>query len=188
MTKKILSLFIASSLILGMFSTSFAEGSKAPEDKINKLIDLKVIKGYKDGTLKLESPITRGEFGFILASTMIDNSKYIENFRGYSYFSDVKEDSWMSPYLNYLFQQSVVKGYSDNSYRPNNNITFTEAIVMIVRSLDVEVKVGKSWSESHIETAKELGILEGVDISDYSKVADRHKVFEMIYNKIEWKI
>lgn len=187
MLKKVLSLIVVLALSLGALTISFAEKNITPEDKINDLISKRIIKGYGDGTLRLEKTITRAEFSSVLAQILIEDQdeEYLEKYNRYTHFDDVEVKNWANPYINVLFDKGIVSGYKDNTYKPNNNITFKEAITMIVRSLDVDIEEGASWSEGYIDKAKEIGLLDGIEISDYSDVSNRHKVFELIYNTLE---
>lgn len=187
MLKKVLSLTTVLALSLGALTMSFAEKNITPEDKINSLLSEQIISGYKDGTLRLEKSITRAEFSSVLAKILIENEDedYLKKLGENSNFGDVDAKSWANPYINVLVDKGIVSGYKDNTYRPNNDITFKEAITMIVRSLDIDVEEGSSWSEGYINKAKEIGLLDGVEVSDYSAASNRHKIFELIYNTLE---
>lgn len=188
MIKKIVSISMAFALTVGALNFSFAEGDLSGEDKINSLIKNEVLSGYNDGTLKLQNSIKRSEFSSVLAKLLVEEDE-IEDYKGRSEFEDVEEKSWASPFINILFDKGIANGYQDNTFRPNNDIGYDEMLVMVVKSLDIEIEAaeGESWSEGYINKAKELGILDGLEIDDYSKKANRQKTFEIIYNTIEAK-
>lgn len=188
MFKKIVSISMAVALSLGALSFSFAEGEVSSDDKINSLLSQNIIGGYGDGTLKLENSIQRSEFSKVLAMLLVEEDE-IEDYKGHSEFEDIDKENWASPFVNILFDKGIVKGYEDNTFRPNNDVGYDEILVMVVRSLDtgIEIAEGESWSEAYINEAKELGILDGVEIDDYTKKANRQKTFEIIYNTIEAK-
>ncbi len=196
MVKKILSLLIIVTLTLGVLSASFADKEIAPttqrtsEDKINSLLKKKIITGYSDGTIRLEKFITRAEFSSVLAKIIIadeDEEKTIEQFKSKSHFSDLQKDSKLNSYINLLFDKGIVSGYSDNTFRPSNEVTFNEVITMVVRALEFEVEKGKTWSAGYVKKAQELQLLKDITIDSYSNSADRQKVFELIYNVLELK-
>lgn len=194
MVKKILSLLIIVTLTLSALSMSFADKEITPstpitsEDKINSLLKKKIITGYNDGTIRLEKFITRAEFSSVLAKIIIgdeDEEKTIEQFKSKNHFSDLEKDSKINSYINLLFDKGIVSGYSDNTFRPENQVTFNEVITMVVRALEFEVEKGKTWSEGYVKKAKELELLKDITIENYSNSADRQKVFELIYNTLE---
>ena len=192
MFKKILSLLIITTLALGVFSMSFAEEAVqlTSEDKINSLLKQKIITGYGDGTIRLEKSITRAEFSSVLAKIIIeekDEEKTIERFKSKNHFSDLGKESNTNAYINFLFDKGIVSGYSDNTFKPKNEVTYNEVITMVVRALDLEVAKGSTWSEGYVNKAKELKLLEDIAIENFSQAADRQKVFELIYNTLELK-
>ena len=186
MIKKIVSISMAFALTIGALSFSFAENDLSGEDKINSLIKQEVLSGYTDGTLKLQNSIKRSEFSSVLAKLLVE-AEEIEDYKGRSEFEDVEKTSWASPFVNILFDKGIANGYEDNTFRPDNDIGYDEILVMVVKSLDLdeEIEEGSNWSEGYINKAKELGILDGLEIDDYSKKANRQQTFEIIYNTIE---
>lgn len=93
----------------------------------NKLID-----GYKDGTFHPNAYITRAEAAKLTASFLGLELK--EN--AFSGFDDVDYtgSKWASPSIWALVAQEVINGYSDNTFRPTNNISRAEAVVMISKA------------------------------------------------------
>lgn len=89
---------------------------------VNTAVQKGIVGGYKDGTFKPNSPITRAEALKIL---------YIANGNTLSkdivQFKDVKPTDWYTPYVSTAALQGVVKGYADQNFRPNAPITRAEA-------------------------------------------------------------
>lgn len=84
-------------------------------------------------------------------------------------FSDT-ERHWATYYMEYVNHRGIIKGYEDNTFRPNNNISKEEAAVMINRVIggedesteDKVVEVGDiegRWSESKISNLVNRGII-----------------------------
>ncbi len=48
-------------------------------------------------------------------------------------FDDVKSGDWYAEYINKAVAYGLIKGYEDNTVRPNNNITRAEAVTIIAR-------------------------------------------------------
>ena len=75
---------------------------------------------------------------------------------------------WAKDYIDKLNKLGYVKGYEDNTYRPDNKITRAELITLIMRIMGVEVKRYKGsysdvttddWFCDYIQTALDLGII-----------------------------
>jgi len=73
-----------------------------------------------------------------------------------------------------LVKMGLVRGYPDNTIRPDNNITRAEAIVVIVKALgykeskNINMKFGDmasipDWAKGYIQTAVDLGIIHGYE-------------------------
>lgn len=58
-------------------------------------------------------------------------------------FKDIKKDDWAYNYVNNVYQIGIIKGYEDNSFRPDNKISRIEFLVMFARMLKyMEYNVG----------------------------------------------
>ena len=95
---------------------------------MSTLANIGVIDGYQDGTFGPQRSITRAELATILARfcDVSDSSQ--------DYFNDIS-GSWARKYINQAAKAGLVQGYSDGTFRPNQNITRAETIVMVNRIL-----------------------------------------------------
>ena len=87
--------------------------------------------GYPDGTFKPESPITRAEIVAVLSRYKETVAKN-EN----SSLKDVNEEHWAYTNLKEAVEQGWLKGYEDNSLKPDSKLTRAEAVTLINRVLD----------------------------------------------------
>ena len=88
------------------------------------------ISGYEDGTFKADRNITRGELAVIL-------SKY-GSFDGdgiCTEFSDVTNDYFATGYIKALYDENIVSGYEDGTFKPDNSVTRAEAVTMMNKVL-----------------------------------------------------
>ena len=109
-------------------SFSDVSGSAWYNTAVSTLANIGVIDGYQDGTFGPQRNITRAELATILARfcETADTSK--------DYFNDIS-GSWARQYINQAAKAGLVQGYSDGTFRPNQNITRAETIVMVNRIL-----------------------------------------------------
>ena len=84
-----------------------------------------IMKGYGDGTIKPESPITRAEFSQMIAS-QLDNEGLETD------LTDI-ENHWAKKAVEKAFEKNIVNGYPDRTFRPDNEITRAEAAKMLNR-------------------------------------------------------
>ena len=80
------------------------------------------INGYKDGTFKADSNITRAEFAQMVSKYLKNNSNNI-----CAPFNDIN-DHWAIDAINSLYSSNLINGYEDGMFRPDNIITREEAI------------------------------------------------------------
>ena len=107
---------------------------------ISTMSNAKIITGYLDGTFLPTNNITRAEFATI--SAKFDSSSYI----GPDKFSDIG-GHWAAEYINRAAQKGWISGYEDGTFRPNDYITRAEAMTLINRVLEREVKNGDMLSD-----------------------------------------
>lgn len=85
---------------------------------------------------------------------------------GAAKFSDVASDDWASGYINVAVSQGILTGYPDGTYKPNDTISYSEAITIIVRMLGYKpVLDGKPWPGAYVAKANETGVTTGVVLS-----------------------
>ena len=89
-----------------------------------------IITGYEDGTFKPEKSITRAEF----ANMIIRFAKLSGN-SGDTPFTDIS-GHWAAAQIATCYEAGYIKGYEDNIFLPDNNITRAEAVSIINRVLD----------------------------------------------------
>ncbi|MBI2634403.1 S-layer homology domain-containing protein [Candidatus Peregrinibacteria bacterium] len=89
-----------------------------------------LINGYSDGTFKPDAKINRAEAMKIL----LEATSY-EKDAAASGFKDVKAGDWFAVYVNYAVKAKIVSGFSDNTFRPQQNMTRGEVAKVIVKVL-----------------------------------------------------
>lgn len=91
---------------------------------------LGLLSGYEDGSFRPNHPLTRGEL-VVLLSRMVPTSE-----EGICPFSDVSVGHWAYQAISLASEQDWVTGYPDGSFRPDQTVTRTEAVVLLNRALD----------------------------------------------------
>lgn len=107
-----------------------------PEDWFNNAIstltNMGIFNGKPDGGFHPRDNITRAEFATIAVrffANITDSMVITED-----YFSDIS-DSWANKYINMAYLLELVKGYTDGTFKPSNEITRAEAMSIVNNTL-----------------------------------------------------
>ncbi|MBR4723804.1 MAG: S-layer homology domain-containing protein [Clostridia bacterium] len=166
--KKILSCMLALSVFAGTFSYAEYSDVSSSEDYYTssvRLADLGIISGYGDGTFRPDNTITRAEFTKIVVC-MMDKEKEAKSSTNLTGFFDVDIASWHTHYIRYAVSRDILSGYADGSFRPDNTISLSEAVTILLRTLGyTEDEVGYYWPDNYILAAGSLGLTNGLDLA-----------------------
>lgn len=191
MSKKVLSLVLALVMVLGTLGTAFADTAAAPavNEKLEKLKELGLVIGNESGDFGLENAITRAEMATVIvrALGLEDVAKASQGFP--SQFSDMNGANvlWARGYVNVAVGQGIIKGYPEGTFLPANNVTYAEAIAMLVRAgngITAEEEEVAVWPTTYLAKAAQLGVLDGTAIADYNAPAVRGTLFDILYNAV----
>ena len=129
---------LAMIMILSTFSfaVSFSDLSSSHwcYQTIHQFIEKGIISGYEDGTFRPDNVITRAEFVKIVNHYFHYSSVSIND----NSFKDVPSDSWFFQEVNIAIEKGYIKGFEDNTFRPNEPIRRQEAVVILARILGID--------------------------------------------------
>jgi hypothetical protein len=100
---------------------------------IQTAIDEGFVSGYPDNTFKGLKPCTRAElFTMIMKAFGYGEAEKIPD------YSDAnKVPAWAIKYISKAVEMGIVKGYSDNTIKPENNVTRAEVFTIIEKCLKI---------------------------------------------------
>ena len=131
--------------------------------------------GYTDGSFQPNKTITRAEF-----ATIISKFNQIE---GSSNFTDVASSHWAAGYIGSAASQGWITGYSDGTYRPNNDITRAEAVTAINNMLDRGIEKEDipegvaSYSDLKESHWAYCGIIEASNEHEYERKSNGYELW-----------
>ncbi|RLQ84889.1 S8 family serine peptidase [Planomicrobium sp. Y74] len=96
---------------------------------INKAYELGYIKGMPDGSFQPNAPIKRGDMAVIIERVFTFTSS------GGSSFSDVNESKYYAEAIQAAYENGIVQGFDDHTFRPEAAITRAENAVILSKSL-----------------------------------------------------
>jgi len=172
------------------------------------LSEKEIIIGYKDGSFKPDSPISRAEaLKIILKANNLIDPLYIKNNSlgginftdGMLKFTDIYKSLWYYPYLKKGVELGIVKGYEDGTFKPSKTVSRVESFKMTMESDDItlpkvtqdpfnDVHVSQ-WFAPYILEAKLRGIIYITIQNNVNpgKEMTRSKFAELIYRYIKSK-
>lgn len=171
--KRIITLIIALIMLIGLCPDATLAEEISAEKEVQILYQLGFIDEAKP---KLTSSITRHSFTKILlkiANSSLSAGSNIE-------FSDVKSSAAEYQDMALAYELGFISG---PDARPNDNITYNEAVKMIICMLGygpyAEVQGG--WPLGYINVAQRQKLIKGVNLSDGFTYGDALKLF---YNSL----
>lgn len=182
--KKILSLVLVIALVLGSFSFAFAATPSDVvdtdyEEAVETLMALGVVNGYEDGTYKPAKVVTRAE----LAKLLIVELGYEELAGGVANFSDTA-GHWAEGYIGLSSGLGLVNGYPDGTFKPDNTVSFDEALTMVVRGLGyTDESLTGTWPTNYKIKAINLDLLDDVTVK--ASGADRGAIAIILFNALD---
>ena len=181
--KKILALLIVFALLLGGIPVFAANITAAT----SLLRELSIMQGDPDGNLRLDDYVSRAEFTKIaVAASTYKNS--VASGLTVSPFMDVPAGHWASPYIIVGANSGLIKGYTDATFRPDNDVLFEEAVTIMLKVLGyADEDFGVSWPYGQIGLANNLEITKGVTASAGVSMT-RGEVAQLIYNTLNTKM
>ena len=193
--RKIACFLTAAAMLLSAPST-FAQSytdvaaDSAVYESAADLTKLGILSGYEDGTLRPDNNISRAEFTEIAAKVlppiiMADvGSGWTLTAAGK--FEDLDNTYWASNSIARMSALGYIDGYEDNTFRADDNITYNEAIKIIIEMLNYGSYAWNKGGYPHgyIMQAMTLGITEGLSF-DGNSPATRGDIILMIEKMLD---
>ncbi len=136
--RKILSMILSFTMIFSFATQAFAfeiddslRGTRF-EESAEVLGALGIMIGDPDGSFRVEDGLKRSEFAKI-AVHMLGLQDSAQTAKNTVVFKDLTTDYWANGYINVAHDQGIVVGDPTGEYRPEDYITYQEAVTVFVR-------------------------------------------------------
>ncbi len=140
-----------------------------------------ILSGYPDGSFHPDDTINRAEFSKILAIAAYEFDAESADFTSWLDFYDIDQDAWYAPYLHKLYDENVISGYSDKSFKPDNDVNFAEAAKMTMLAFDSgELSSNGAWYQPYVDMVEDLGATPE-SITSPDQLITRAEMAVMIY-------
>lgn len=137
-----------------------------PRDMLTKE-HIAYLNGYSDGTVRPNGNITRAEVATIFFRLLTDEVRDANLTYGNT-FTDVPNGAWYNAAVSTLSSMQIINGYTDGSFRPNQNITRAELASIIARFAELKntsgvyfTDIGGHWAADNICLAAANGWITG---------------------------
>ena len=187
--KKVLALVVA----LTMVFTTVAFASYPDVDveadyagAVELLSALDILKGDENGNFNPDNTITRAEFAAVVCRALgLENSA--ASAKGATMFKDVAADHWASGYINLAAGQGIVNGYGNGLFGPEDNVTYEQAVKMLVVALGFEPMAAQKggYPTGYLVVANTYGMTENVVAAGDAAPANRGVVAQLTYNALD---
>lgn len=153
---------------------------------ISTMEKLGIVKGRSQEHFDPNAPITRAEFAAICAR--FDTSKR----NGDSDFTDIA-GHWAETEIGRAATLGWILGYTDGTFRPDNNITRAEAMTMINRVLnrlpqsEDDLLDGMNiWPDNQLGAWYYLAVQEATNSHDFNRKGDVHEQWSKLTDDPDW--
>ncbi|MFV0518819.1 MAG: S-layer homology domain-containing protein, partial [Lachnospirales bacterium] len=128
------------------------------------------VQGYPDNTIKPDGLLKRQEVVQIIYNLYaLEGTNY--NLDGVLNFSDIDIEGWYSNALAFCVERKIINGYTDGTFRPDDEITRGELATILAKLvvLDVDIQesnfidLGDHWAKDSINVLYTLGIVKGYE-------------------------
>lgn len=114
-----------------------------------------IVKGYPDGKAYPYLTLNRVEALKIVLQSQSEIIPRVTWMRSHlpplPLFSDTHQSEWYAPYVEVAYEQGIVTGYPDATFRPSRPLTVEEAIVLLLRAHHIKGKSDVALLSEHIE-------------------------------------
>lgn len=193
-SKKLTAVVLTMIMALGMVAGSFAMipsdavGTKH-EEAIETLGALDIMIGDAEtGLFRPDENIKRSEFAKVAVETM-GLGELAKSSMGKTKYPDVVDNHWASGYINIATQQGVIIGDDEHNFRPDDSITYAEAMTILVRIIGHEPAALSSggFPNGYVTVGTQNGIAKNAVANDNEPVK-RGVVAQMTFNSLTVKM
>ncbi len=136
----------------------------------------------ESGAFRPDDPILRSEMAKV-AVYSIGLEDIVKSSNGTTKFPDVSSDHWATGAINVADQQGLVVGDSEGTFRPDDSVTFEEAVTIIVRALGYEPAAQDKggYPTGYMSVASQKQLLKGIDAAS-AQPAKRGDIAQLVFN------
>jgi len=95
-------------------------------------------------------------------------------------FKDL-ENHWAKSNVQELVSKGIIDGYEDGTFRPNSQVTVAEFTKLLMVNNKIPLgQVGVNWYDEYINGAREIGLIQGGEFTNYNRAISRVEMVKII--------
>ncbi|GEM_PF-3585560 len=165
------------------------------KNEIEALASMHIVKGMSDDRFSPDVPITRAEFTALLVRAL---QLPVADYQGH--YKDVPADAWYAATVEAASQVGIVAGSGSGIFRPDDEITREQMVVMIVRALHPALHPAMNslpfedhneisdWALASVDWASQEGLVQGMTETQFAPLhsSSRAQAAVMIYRMLQF--
>lgn len=135
------------------------------EQPAANLTALGILSGKPGGVFDPGGMLTRAEFAkmaVISAGLKEESAKDL--------FPDTPLSHWANGYISAAARNGLLIGYPDGTFRPDERVTLSQAVTIVLRLLGYDAASGLRWPDGYLLKAGELSLTAGIENSPDSLI------------------
>lgn len=141
---------------------------------IKELMDERIISSSSVVVINPDKEVTRGEVVELVVGALRAPT---QSLKSQTSFKDVVASNRYSRFIAYGKEKGFLKGYPDNTFRPNGSITRAEALSLMINAFDIPILENgyqiyrdvptKEWYFKYVDTGTANSLVSGYDTGDF---------------------
>ncbi len=158
------------------------------QNEVTVLSALDIMVGDDTGAFRPGDPIKRSEAAKVGVAIM-GLTKSADAQSAISHYPDVDKNHWANGFINVATAQKLVQGDEVGTFRPDDQIKYSEAVTIFVRALGYEPKAlaNGAFPTGYISTANSIGLTKGLSLSPDTLIK-RADVARLAFNALTIKL
>jgi hypothetical protein len=162
---------------------------------IEYMRDEGIIAGYANGTYRPYQAVNRVE---ILKMLLLGFGYEVDDNMDKPKFSDIEDDAWYLPYLNFAIKNKIVNGYDNGTYLPSHSLNRAEFLKILLNAYGVNLNDypitdlyrdtdRDTWFAPYVQYAKDNGLMDPDEYGYFNpgNQVSRAEVAETIYRLLQ---
>jgi len=185
-SKKLTATVLAGIMSVGMAFSAFAslptDVVDSPyEESIETLGALEIMIGDGNGQFRPNDSIRRSEFAKV-AVEALGMGSIAQSSNHKTIFPDVVENHWANGYINVAVAQDIIIGDDQGNFRPDDPISYSEAMAILVRSVGHEpAALAKGgYPNGYISVGSQIGIAKKA-VTGHNSAVTRGMIAQMTF-------
>lgn len=195
--KRILSLALASTMLIGMMVVGASAAGYSDAAEINskrteavetlKALDIMRGNGGTDAFAP-KGTLTRAEMA-VIAAVAYRGARDVDQFidqNGKSSFVDVPS-GWMLPWIEYCANLGIIKGYGNGYFGPNDTVKAIDAVNLVLSLMGYKYNAETDGNYNIATTmrAQDMGLLKSLDGLTTGGNITREDMAQLVYNALD---